>query len=101
LYLAEPVPAGVAVARCARLGPVTWWAGGGGVRFPGGDPVGDSGTGRSELRWHGWIRLEYAVPLPVAAGVQSQRAVVTGLPAVVGIVCQARGDRGDGRAITL
>lgn len=103
LHLAEPVPAGVTVAplRCPRSGDLVgrrWWVFG----FPGGDPVGDSADGRvGAALGHGWIRLDTGSRYPVLPGFSGSGLWSPDYRAVVGIVCQARGDRGDGRAITL
>jgi hypothetical protein len=103
LHLAEPVPAGATVAplRCPRSGDLVgkrWWVFG----FPGGDPVGDSADGRvGAALGHGWIRLDTGSRYPVLPGFSGSGLWSPDYRAVVGIVCQARSDRGDGRAITL
>jgi hypothetical protein len=103
LHLAEPVPPGVTAAplRCpmpSDLVAKRWWAFG----FPDGDPIGDSADGQvGAALAHGWIRLDTGSRYPVRPGFSGGGLWSPDYRAVVGVVGQARGDKGDGRAITF
>ena len=104
LYLPEPVPGGVAPAplRCPKSADLVsqrWWAFG----FPyEDDPMGDAADGIvGASLGYGWIRLDTASRYPVKRGFSGSGLWSPDYHAVVAVVGQARGDKGDGRAITL
>ena len=103
LVLDEPVPAGVAAAplRCPRPGDLAgkkWWAFG----FPNGDPWGNSADGViGPPLAYGWVRMDAESRYHVEPGFSGGGLWSPDYQAVVAVVGQASGARGDGRAITL
>ena len=102
LVLAEPVPAGVTAAPLrfpepTRLVGRSWWAFG----FPA-DPLGSSSGGWiGDTLGYGWVRLHRASPDPVERGFSGGGLWCPEEQGVVGIVGQADGEPGGGRAMTF
>ena len=103
LVLDEPVPVGVAAAplRCPRPGDLAekkWWAFG----FRNGDPWGNSADGViGPPLAYGWVRMDAESRYHVEPGFSGGGLWSPDYQAVVAVVGQASGARGDGRAITL
>ena len=102
LVLSKPIPDGVTAAPLRFPEPTKivgrhWWAFG----FPA-DPLGSSAAGWvDDTLAHGWIRLHRASPDPVEYGFSGGGLWCPNYQGVVGIVGQAKGESGDGRAMTL
>jgi len=102
LILAEPIPDGVSAAPLRFVEPTRlvsrqWWAFG----FPA-DPLGSSAAGPiGDTLGYGWVRLHRASPDPVEYGFSGGGLWCPDFQGVVGIVGQAKGGSGDGRAMTL
>jgi hypothetical protein len=102
LVLAKPIPDGAAAAPLrfpepTRLVSRQWWAFG----FPA-DPLGSSASGRvGDTLGYGWVRLHRASPDPVEYGFSGGGLWCPDYQGVVGIVGQAKGESGGGRAMTL
>ena len=102
LVLARPVPAGVTAAPLrfpepTRLVNKRWWAFG----FPA-DPLGSSASGSvGDTLASGWVRLHRISPDPVEYGFSGGGLWCPDYQGVVGIVGQAKGESGGGRAMTL
>lgn len=102
LVLAEPIPDGVTAAPLrfpepTRLVSRQWWAFG----FPA-DSLGSSAGGWvGDTLGHGWVRLHRASPDPVEYGFSGGGLWCPDYQGVVGIVGQAKGESGGGRAMTL
>ena len=102
LVLAEPIPHGVTAAPLRFPEPTAlfskqWWAFG----FPA-DPLGSSAYGQvGDTLGHGWVRLHRASPDPVEYGFSGGGLWCPDYQGVVGIVGQAKGESGGGRAMTL
>lgn len=102
LVLAEPIPDGVATAPLRFVEPTRlvnrqWWAFG----FPA-DPLGSSAGGWiGDTLGHGWVRLHRQSPDPVEYGFSGGGLWCPDYQGVVGIVGQAKGESGGGRAMTL
>ena len=102
LVLDEPIPAGVTAAPLrfsepTRLVSQQWWAFG----FPDG-PLGSSASGQvGDTLGHGWVRLYRESPDPVEHGFSGGGLWCPYYQGVVGIVGQASGGSGGGRAMTL
>ena len=102
LVLAEPIPDGVTAAPLCfpeptRLVTRQWWAFG----FPA-DPLGSSAAGLvGDTLGYGWVRLHRESPDPVEYGFSGGGLWCPDYQGVVGIVGQAKGESGGGRAMTL
>jgi len=102
LVLAEPIPDGVTIAPLCfpeptRLVNRQWWAFG----FPA-DSLGSSASGLvGDTLGHGWVRLHRESLDPVEYGFSGGGLWCPDYQGVVGIVGQAKGESGDGRAMTL
>jgi hypothetical protein len=102
LVLAEPIPEGVTTAPLrfpepTRLVGKQWWAFG----FPA-DPLGSSAGGWvGDTLGYGWVRLYQSSPDPVEYGFSGGGLWCRDYQGVVGIVGQAKGESGGGRAMTL
>jgi hypothetical protein len=102
LVLAEPVPAGVTAAALSFVEPAglvgkRWWAFG----FPA-DALGSAAAGQlGDALGYGWVRLLRESPDPVERGFSGGGLWCPDHQGVVGVVGQADGEPGGGRAITL
>lgn len=102
LVLAKPIPGGVVAAPLRFPEPTMlvskqWWAFG----FPA-DPLGSSAGGWvGDTLGYGWVRLHRLSPDPVEYGFSGGGLWCPDYQGVVGIVGQAKGESGGGRAMTL
>ncbi|MEW2604422.1 trypsin-like peptidase domain-containing protein [Streptomyces sp. NPDC047916] len=102
LTLSSPIPGGC-TPRLRCPAPVDlvgqeWWAFG----FPGGDLLGNSASGTvGEFLGYGWVRLDTTSRYTVKNGFSGSPLWSPDYEAIVGMVGQATGDRGDARAISL
>jgi vWA-MoxR associated protein C-terminal domain/Trypsin-like peptidase domain len=103
LVLDGQIPAGVTAAPLRFSEPTEligkpWWAFG----FPNYDPLGSTSGGRiGGALGYGWVRLHRGSPDPVEVGFSGGGLWCPDYKAVVGVVGQADGQSGGGRAITL